>query len=71
MSQREDSDWHVREMLEQSRQRESELQRRLDEVERECSELRDEEPRAKRQRVEETSAYPDPSLTYGANGMPL
>ena len=61
----------MRDILEQSRRREAELQRRLDELERGCSELRDEEPRLKRQRVEETSAYPDPSLPFEATGMPL
>lgn len=41
----------LRQALEQSQQREDSLKRRVDELERQVAELRDLEPRTKRQRV--------------------
>ena len=50
----------LRQALDQSQHREHDLKRRLDELEREVAELRDDPPHAKRPRTSEASEYPDP-----------
>lgn len=57
----------TQQLLEQSKQRETELKRQLEEMEQELHDLRDgssAEPRAKRPRVEEGSEYPDPPQPF-------
>lgn len=59
----------TQQLLEQSKQRETDLKRQLDELEQELHDLRDgsssAEPRAKRPRVEEEgSEYPDPPQPF-------
>lgn len=50
---------NARLLLDQSQAREVALKRRVDQLEREIAELRDPEPRSKRQRLSDSSDYPD------------
>jgi len=58
----------LRQALDHSKQTENNLKRRLDDLEREVSELRnmDSRPHAKRARISDSSEYPEPPQPVGA-----
>lgn len=62
----QDSENRFHQLLEQSQARENELKRQMEELEREVADLREPEPRAKRQRMSDGSEYPDPPLPFTA-----
>ena len=57
----------LRQALEQSQQRENDLKRRLDDLEREVADLHELDlPHTKKRRVAESSEYPDPPQPIAA-----
>ena len=60
MIPQDSSEASLQNLLQQSRQREAELKRQVEELEREVAELKGEEPPAKRTRRSAGSEYPDP-----------
>ena len=63
-----DSESDLRKSLDQALRREGNLKRQVDELEREVAELRGEQPPAKRNRISDSSEYPDPPQT-STNGL--
>lgn len=56
----QESETRLRHLLEQSQARENSFKRRVEELEREIADMKDAEPRAKRQRLSDRSELPDP-----------
>ena len=68
----QDSEASLRQLLQESRQREEEMKRQVEELEREVAELRGEQaPPSKRPRRDEAGGpeYPEPPASLTANGL--
>lgn len=60
----------LRQLLEDSHRQVNDYKQRIEDLERENSELRDiDEPQSKRQRLSETSEYPEPPQSFTPSGM--
>ena len=59
----------LRQLLQQSQQREEDLKRQVEDLEREVAELRGEQPPAKRRRLSTGPEYPEPPQHFAANGL--
>ena len=64
----QDSD-ALRRLLQQSQQREEDLKRKVEDLEREVAEIRSDQPAAKRTRLSAGSEYPEPPQNLVANGL--
>ena len=65
----QESEATLRQLLEASQQREESMRRQIEDLEREVTELREEQHPAKRVRRSSESEYPEPPISMAANGI--